>query len=117
MLHLSFAYLFTVSIATRIIWMFVGNHHASWKAFIPWINKDGRKAFIKMFRYYTFTGKQISYEVGHNPVAATAYLGIFSLFIFQILSGFAIYGQFEPGGFWDVLLGHATIRYSDEVIR
>ena len=56
--------------------MFIGNHHASWRAFFPWITREGRHSFLRMFRYYTFTGKQISYEVGHNPVAATAYLGI-----------------------------------------
>jgi Ni/Fe-hydrogenase 1 B-type cytochrome subunit len=117
MLHFSFAYLFTVSVAARIVWMFIGNHHASWKAFIPWITKDGRAAFIKMFRYYTFTGKQISYEVGHNPVAATAYLGIFALFIFQIISGFAMYGQFAPGGFWEGMLGGLNVMVGVQWMR
>jgi len=100
-LHFSFAYLFTVSVLARILWMFLGNHHASWKVFFPWTTAEGRHSFVKMFRYYTFTGKQISYEVGHNPVAAMAYLGIFCLFLFQIASGFALYGQFAPGGFWN----------------
>ena len=36
MLHFSFAYLFTVSVAARIIWMFIGNHHASWRAGDRW---------------------------------------------------------------------------------
>jgi Ni/Fe-hydrogenase 1 B-type cytochrome subunit len=117
MLHFSFAYLFTISVATRIIWMFVGNQHASWKAFIPWLTAEGRKNFIKMFRYYTFTGKQISYEVGHNPVAATAYLGIFALFIFQIVSGFAMYGQYAPGGFWESILGGLNVLVGNQWMR
>ncbi|MBW2452716.1 MAG: Ni/Fe-hydrogenase, b-type cytochrome subunit [Deltaproteobacteria bacterium] len=116
-LHFTFAYLFTVSVIARIIWMFIGNHHASWKAFIPWLTKDGRKAFVKMFRYYTFTGKQISYEVGHNPVAATAYLGIFALFLFQIVSGFAMYGQYAPGGFWDSILGGLNLLVGNQWLR
>ena len=116
-LHFSFAYLFTVSVAARIIWMFVGNQHASWKAFIPWITADGRKNFIKMFRYYTFTGKKITYEVGHNPVAATAYIGIFALFIFQIVSGFAMYGQYAPGGFWDGILGGVNLLVGNQWLR
>ncbi|MBW2475913.1 MAG: Ni/Fe-hydrogenase, b-type cytochrome subunit [Deltaproteobacteria bacterium] len=116
-LHFTFAYLFTVSVIARIIWMFIGNHHASWKAFIPWLTNDGRKAFVKMFRYYTFTGKQISYEVGHNPVAATAYLGIFALFLFQIVSGFAMYGQYAPGGFWDSILGGLNLLVGNQWLR
>jgi Ni/Fe-hydrogenase 1 B-type cytochrome subunit len=117
MLHFSFAYLFTVSVAARILWMFLGNHHASWKAFIPWITAEGRHNFIKMFRYYTFTGKKITYEVGHNPVAATAYIGIFSLFLFQIISGFAMYGQYAPGGFWDSILGGINVLVGNQWLR
>ena len=113
-LHFAFAYLFTVSVVARIIWMFIGNHHASWRAFFPWLTRAGRTAFVKMFRYYTFTGKQISYEVGHNPVAATAYLGIFVLFLFQIISGFAMYGQFAPGGFWHGILGRLNLLVGNE---
>ena len=116
-LHFSFAYLFTVSVAARIIWMFIGNSHASWKAFIPWITAEGRRNFIKMFRYYTFTGKKITYEVGHNPVAATAYVGIFALFVFQIISGFALYGQFAPGGFWDNILGGFNVLVGNQWLR
>ena len=116
-LHFSFAYLFTVSVATRIIWMFLGNHHASWKVFFPWTSAEGRRSFVKMFRYYTFTGKQISYEVGHNPVAATAYLGIFALFLFQIVSGFTLYGQFAPGGFWNSLTGWILTLISSQWLR
>ncbi|MBE0575385.1 MAG: Ni/Fe-hydrogenase, b-type cytochrome subunit [Desulfuromonadales bacterium] len=116
-LHFTFAYLFTVSVAARILWMFIGNHHASWRAFFPWLTVEGRKNFIKMFRYYTFTGKRISYEVGHNPVAATAYLGIFALFIFQIVSGFAMYGQFAPGGFWDSILGGLNVLVGNQWMR
>jgi len=116
-LHFSFAYLFTVSILARIIWMFIGNHHASWKAFFPWATREGRISFIKMFRYYTFTGKQISYEVGHNPVAAVAYFGIFCLFVFQVASGFTLYGQFAPGGFWNGLTGWALTLVGSQWLR
>ncbi|MEJ2470511.1 MAG: Ni/Fe-hydrogenase, b-type cytochrome subunit [Desulfuromonadales bacterium] len=116
-LHFTFAYLFTISVLTRIIWMFIGNHHASWRAFFPFLTAKGRENFIKMFRYYTFTGKKISYEVGHNPVAATAYLGIFALFLFQIVSGFAMYGQYEPGGFWDTLLGGLNVLVGNQWLR
>jgi len=116
-LHFSFAYLFAISVASRILWMFIGNHHASWKVFFPWMTADGRRNFIRMFRYYTFTGSKISYEVGHNPVAATAYLGVFCLFLFQIGSGFALYGQFAPGGFWNSLTGWLLTLVGSQWLR
>ena len=96
--HFVAAYVLTASMLARIYWMFAGNHHASWRAFLPWITPEGRRNFVKMFRYYTFTGKQISYEVGHNPVAALAYAGIFALIIIQIVGGFALYAQYNPTG-------------------
>ena len=96
--HFVAAYVLTASMLARIYWMFAGNHHASWRAFLPWTTPEGRRNFVKMFRYYTFTGKQISYEVGHNPVAALAYAGIFALIIIQIIGGFALYAQYNPTG-------------------
>ncbi len=97
-IHFVAAYVLTSSMLARIYWMFAGNHHASWRAFIPWITPEGRRNFVKMLRYYTFTGKQISYEVGHHPVAALAYAGVFVLLIIQIVGGFALYAQYNPGG-------------------
>jgi len=96
--HFVAAYTLTASMLARIYWMFAGNHHASWRAFLPWTSPVGRRNFVKMLRYYTFTGKQISYEVGHNPVAALAYAGVFVLIIIQIIGGFALYAQYNPTG-------------------
>lgn len=116
-IHFLFGYVLMISVLARIYWMFAGNHHASWKAFLPWLTPSGRKNFVKMLRYYTFTGKQITYEVGHNPVAATAYLGIFAIFIAQIVTGFALYGQFEPGSFWYVAFGWVTTLVHNQDLR
>ena len=116
-LHFLFGYILGISLMARVYWMFAGNHHASWKAFFPWLTPDGRKNFIKMLRYYTFTGKQITYEVGHNPVAATAYFGIFTLFFIQVVTGFTLYGQFEPGSFWYVAFGWITSIIHNQDLR
>jgi len=98
--HFSFAYLFTVSVVARLVWAFIGNHHCSWAAFFPLLTRKGRANAWQMFRYYSFTGRKISYEVGHNALAATAYSGVMILFLLQIATGFTLYGQFSPGGFW-----------------
>jgi Ni/Fe-hydrogenase 1 B-type cytochrome subunit len=58
-----------------------------------------------MFRYYTFIGKKISYEVGHNAMAAMIYLAVYILFAVQIVTGFAMYSQYSPSGFWNTLAG------------
>ncbi|PLX92386.1 MAG: Ni/Fe-hydrogenase, b-type cytochrome subunit [Desulfuromonas sp.] len=117
LVHIVVAYAFLCSVLFRFYWMLVGNQHASWRAFIPWLTAEGRRNFVKMLRYYTFTGKKISYEVGHNPVAALAYLGIFALFIFQIVSGFALYGQYAPEGFWGGLFVILNPLVSSQYLR
>ncbi|HKL25510.1 MAG TPA: Ni/Fe-hydrogenase, b-type cytochrome subunit [Desulfuromonadales bacterium] len=116
-IHFTAGYLFLLAVISRFIWMLIGNHHASWKAFFPWITPKGRENFVKMFRYYTFTGSKISHESGHNPVAATAYLGIIMLYVLQVLSGFALYGQAAPGGFWDSTLGWVFLLIDNQNLR
>lgn len=117
LIHFITAYVFLASLLARLYWMFAGNHHASWRAFIPWRTAQGRRNFIKMLRYYTFTGKQISYEVGHNPMAALVYLGIFTLFLVQLITGFALYSQYAPGGFWYVLLNPLLGLIDEQYLR
>ena len=115
--HYVAGYTLSVSILARVYWMFVGNHHASWRAFMPWLTSTGRRNFVKMFRYYTFTGKQISYEVGHNPVAAMAYAGVFCLFVVQILTGFALYSQYRPDGTMAALFGPLLTLFGNQDLR
>ncbi len=50
--------------------------------------------------------KKIPAEIwGHNSLAALAYSGVMILFLTQIVTGFALYGQFAPGGFWNTIFG------------
>jgi Ni/Fe-hydrogenase 1 B-type cytochrome subunit len=97
-LHITFAYLFTVSIIARLIWSFLGNRHASWKAFFPWASKAGWRNITGTFKYYTFLQRQVPYVVGHNALAAMAYSVVFALFLLQMLTGFALYGLYAPDG-------------------
>jgi len=96
--HFAFAYLFAVSVAARLAWAFIGNHHASWRAFFPWASREGWKHIVGTFTYYTFLRRKPPYVVGHNALAAMAYSAVFALFLLQILTGFALYAQYAPGG-------------------
>ncbi|MFA5515988.1 MAG: Ni/Fe-hydrogenase, b-type cytochrome subunit [Desulfuromonadales bacterium] len=116
-LHFVFAYLLTISLATRILWFFLGNRHASWRAFVPWATTEGRKNMVGTFRYYTFLKKKVPYVIGHNALAAVAYSGIFVLIALQVVSGFALYGQFQPGGFWDGLFGPLLVAFGNQGLR
>ena len=116
-IHFVGAYVFALSVLSRIIWLFLGNKYADWKMLFPWAHSGGRKNMMEMFTYYTFLSKKLPYAVGHNALAASAYLVIFSLFVAQILTGFALYGQFAPGGFWDSTVGTLNVMFGNQGLR
>lgn len=121
-IHYVFAYLFAISVVVRLIWFFVGNRHASWRAFVPWTSRDGWRDLTDTFKYYTFLERKVPEAVGHNALAAVAYTGVFALFLLQIATGFALYGQFAPGGVIDsvfgslLLFGPQTLRLVHHVV-
>ncbi|SHJ51302.1 Ni/Fe-hydrogenase 1 B-type cytochrome subunit [Malonomonas rubra DSM 5091] len=104
-IHFLFGYILLVSMMARAYWFLVGNQHSSWRMFFPWATSEGRKNALTFFRYYTFTGPKLPYEVGHNPLACMAYASVFTLFAVQIVSGFTLYGQFQPDSFWFAIFG------------
>jgi len=91
-IHFVAAYVFLVMVILRIYWMFVGNRYASWRVFIP-LTKQQRKDFVGGLKFYLFITKKAPYAVGHSAVASITYLVVFLLFIFEIVSGFALYSQ------------------------
>jgi Ni/Fe-hydrogenase 1 B-type cytochrome subunit len=115
-IHYVFAYLFSISLLVRLIWFFAGNRHASWRAFVPWSNKEGRGHLISTFKYYTFLERKVPEAVGHNALAAVAYTGVFALFLLQIATGFALYGQFAPGGVIDTVFG-SLLLFGPQALR
>lgn len=116
-IHFAFAYLFAISMVVRIFWLFVGNKYADWKMLFPWASSGGRKNMWEMFAYYTFISRKVPYAVGHNALAASAYLVVFTLFLVQIFTGFALYAQFDPGGGWDSVVGGMNASFGSQGLR
>ena len=117
MVHFSFAYLFAVSVIVRLLWMFFGNRYASWKAFMPWLSKEGWNNIVGTFCYYTFLRRKLPHVVGHNALAAMTYSVVFVLFAGQIVSGFALYGQYDPNGRWASLTAPLLTLFGNQGLR
>jgi len=84
--HEIFAIIFSLSVAVRFYWGFVGNSFASWRAIIP----HNRAQFYwgrEMFKYYIFLRKEPVPVTGHNFLAGAAYTIISTLMVFQIMTG------------------------------
>lgn len=101
--HAVFAWLFVVTLAARVAFMFMGNRWARWDQFIP-VSRARRHWIRNTLKYYLFFRKEPPPAIGHNPLAGMTYLVVFTMFLFQILSGFALQGFATQSG-WKWFLG------------
>jgi len=98
LIHIIAALTFLLSGLLRTYWLLAGNRFARWSAFIP----TSRYQATELFRqagFYAFIRKEIPKVLGHNQLAATAYLVLFALLLVETVTGFALDGLVgaEPG--------------------
>jgi Ni/Fe-hydrogenase 1 B-type cytochrome subunit len=115
LVHIVTAFLFLASGIVRTIMLLQGNRFARWTAFIP----TSRQQATELFRqagFYAFLRKEIPKVLGHNQLAATAYLMLFVLLLVETVTGFALDGVLGStpaaaafGWLWE-LLGTQTLR-------
>ena len=115
--HFTAAYTFAVSVLTRLVWSLIGNKYAGWREFLPFLTAKGREKMVRMLRYYMFIDKEVPETVGHNPVATTAYLALFMLYVLMILTGFSLYAEHAPGGIMHRILGPMYSLFSNQGMR
>ncbi len=97
-IHVYIGYVFCLNLAWRIIWAFVGNKYARWKAILP-----VGKGFFTALREYkaSFISGKIKYYQGHNPAAKLMITLLFVLLITQAITGLVLAGTdiyFPPFG-------------------
>lgn len=89
-IHSYAAIVFTLSVVSRIAWMFLGNSYARWSNFIP-VERRRRKGLLSTTGFYLFLLRKPPGFVGHNPLAGLAYLLVFFLYFVMIATGFTLY--------------------------
>jgi Ni/Fe-hydrogenase 1 B-type cytochrome subunit len=102
--HYIAAYVFTASVLVRIYWLFAGNEYAHWSQFVP-VSAERRKNLFGTTAFYCFLREHCPEVIGHTGLAGASYIVMFLLFLFQILTGFALYSQSHVGGLWMLLGG------------
>lgn len=88
--HFYAAIIFSLTVITRILWMFVGSYYARWHQFVPMSPRRRRDVF-GMLKFYTLINKEPPLNVGHNPLAGMTYLAVFTLYVIMIVTGVALY--------------------------
>ncbi len=92
-LHFVFAFLFFFNFLFRIYWGFAGNGYARWTNFIPLkrAQMNEMEDVLKVDLLQTQLRGPIS--IGHNALAGFVYFLSFFAFLFQAITGFALYSS------------------------
>lgn len=99
-LHVWTGYVFALNIAIRIVWGFLGNHHARWRQMLP-----GGRGYLRRLKSYVASiaaGSPQPY-LGHNPLGRIAITGLLLVMVVQASTGLLLAGTdiyFPPFGSW-----------------
>lgn len=89
-----------------------------WKALIPFKSKRDIVNGGKTLRGYLFIKpEETPVYFGHNPLQQLTYTGVYAILLLQIVTGFALWSLYNPGGFFlnwfgwiNELLGTQQVR-------
>jgi len=92
-LHFVTAFVFFFNFLFRIYWGFVGNGYAKWTNFIPFKKEQWREMMEVLQVDVLQTRVRGLISIGHNALAGLIYFLSFLAFLFQSLTGFALYSS------------------------
>lgn len=104
-LHFTAAGVFVATGIVRAYWLLAGNQFERFKALFPirlrdWVNG------LKQVKYYLMIQpEKAPHYLGHNPLQQFSYTGMYGVALIMVATGFAMYGQANPGGFFYTLFG------------
>ncbi len=97
--HFVAAFIFFFNFMVRIYWGFVGNAYARWENFIPFRKAQWRE-ILEVLKVDVLQAKiKGMISIGHNALAGFTYFLSFLAFLFQSLTGFALYSSMSDSFF------------------
>ncbi|HXV86572.1 MAG TPA: Ni/Fe-hydrogenase, b-type cytochrome subunit [Gemmatimonadales bacterium] len=104
-LHFAAAGVLVATGIIRVYWLFAGNRYERWTALFPVRPRDWVNTFLVIRKYLFIMPERTPHFLGHNPLQQLSYTGLYALVLFQVISGFALYGQADPGGLFATTFG------------
>lgn len=96
-IHFLLGYLVFVLVLFRLAWGIVGGHWSRFVNFVP--SPTLLVGYVQSLR-----AKQSSHHVGHNPLGALSVLGMLTVLLLQVLSGFMSDDEISNSGPWVALV-------------
>ena len=104
-LHFAAAAVFVATGIVRAYWLLAGNQFERWRALFPVTKQDWINAVKQVKFYLMIQPEKAPHYLGHNPLQQFSYTGMYAVAATMVVTGFAMYGQANPGGFWYTLFG------------
>jgi Ni/Fe-hydrogenase 1 B-type cytochrome subunit len=92
-IHFLCAFVYVFVTLGRLYWAFAGNQYARWENFIPHTKQHFENIKDTLLVEMLQVKKHGKTYMGHNTMAASSYFGMFLAFIFQTVTGLALYGS------------------------
>jgi Ni/Fe-hydrogenase b-type cytochrome subunit len=103
--HFLAAGVLVMTAIVRLYWLFAGNRYERWEALFPVRRDDLRHFWLQFKSYLTVRYEDAPQYLGHNPMQQMSYTGLYLVAAVQVATGFALYGQSNPGGFFFTVFG------------
>jgi Ni/Fe-hydrogenase b-type cytochrome subunit len=102
-IHFIAAAVLVMTAIVRLYWLFMGNRFERWPALFPLRRRDLGN-LVKVVKFYLMIHPERAPRyLGHNPLQQLSYTGIYLAGALSVITGFALYGQADPGGFFYVM--------------
>lgn len=123
-IHFTAAGFLVMTGLVRAYWLFAGNRYERLSALFPVRAEDRRNLFRQIRAYLLVRPEDAPPYLGHNPLQQLSYTGLYLVTALQVVTGFALYGQSNPGGlFYDatnwigpVLGGMTHVRFLHHIL-
>lgn len=123
-LHFAAAGLLVATAIVRVYWLFAGNKFERWNALFPLSPRSWSNMWKQVKHYLMIRPEEAPSYLGHNPLQQLSYTGLYFVAAVMVVTGFAMYGQADPGGFfyasfaWVIdLFGNVqTVRFVHHVL-
>ena len=103
-IHFLFAFIFAVGFIWRMYWFWMGNNYARSGFPFFWRRSWWQDLFRQLGDYLHLRRGHV--HLGHNALGGLSYtVFVIGLGWAQLLTGFAMYSESNPGGFWSSLVG------------
>jgi Ni/Fe-hydrogenase 1 B-type cytochrome subunit len=99
-LHFIAAGVLVGALMLRLYALFWGDRHERWGSLLPWGKEDWVGIWRMTKKYARFDWWSGPHYIGHDPLKQLSFTTFYIFLLFMVASGFAMYGEANPGGFW-----------------